>query len=101
MIKAKHNDGFASRQIAGFGIDKSDEEPSEEERILNQPQRHKKNRRSSSGEPQVTIDGVSGVALEPLDGSGGALMWQKDGVIYMLSTQGSTAELPNLADSLR
>ena len=50
---------------------------------------------------EVTVDGVSGVALEPLDGSGGALMWQKDGIIYMLSTQGSTAELLNLAESIR
>ncbi len=49
---------------------------------------------------EVAVDGVSGVALEPLDGSGGALMWQKDGVIYMLSTQGDTGELLNLADSI-
>ena len=50
---------------------------------------------------EVTVDGVGGVALEPLDGSGGALMWQKDGVIYMLNTQGDTAELLNLAESIR
>jgi hypothetical protein len=50
---------------------------------------------------EVTVDGVSGVALEPLDGSGGALMWQKEGVIYMLSTQGSTDELLNLVNTLQ
>ena len=50
---------------------------------------------------EVTIDGVGGVALEPLDGSGGALMWQKEGIIYLLSTQGGTDELLNLAESLR
>jgi hypothetical protein len=50
---------------------------------------------------EVTVDGVSGVALEPLDGSGGALMWQKDGIIYLFNTQGSTAELLNLVDSLQ
>jgi hypothetical protein len=50
---------------------------------------------------EITVDGVSGVALEPLDGSGGALLWQKDGVIYMLSTEGDTAELPEVADSIR
>ena len=50
---------------------------------------------------EVTVDGISGVALEPLDGSGGALMWQKEGNIYLLSTQGGTDELLNLAESLR
>ena len=50
---------------------------------------------------EVTVDGVSGVVLEPLDGSGGSLMWQKDGTIYMLNTQGSTADLLNLVDSVR
>lgn len=50
---------------------------------------------------EITVDGVSGVVLEPLDGSGGALMWQKEGTIYLLSTQGSTAELLELVQSLR
>lgn len=50
---------------------------------------------------EITIDGVSGVALEPIDGSGGALMWQKEGIIYLLSTQDSTAELLDLVQSLR
>ena len=50
---------------------------------------------------EVTVDGVSGVALEPLDGSGGALMWQKDGIIYLFKTQGGTAELLNLVNSLQ
>ncbi len=50
---------------------------------------------------ETTVDGVSGVALKPMDGSGGALMWQKDGIIYLLSTQGSTDDLLNLAQSLQ
>jgi hypothetical protein len=50
---------------------------------------------------EVTIDGVNGVALEPLDGSGGALMWQKNDTIYLFTTQGSTAELRNLVQSLQ
>ncbi|MFN2124853.1 MAG: hypothetical protein ACK2UP_15245, partial [Candidatus Promineifilaceae bacterium] len=49
---------------------------------------------------EVTIDGVSGVALEPLDGSGGALMWQKDDIIYLFQTEGSTAELLKLVASI-
>ena len=50
---------------------------------------------------EVTVDGAAGVALEPLDGSGGALIWQKGGIIYMLSSQGSTADLLTLVNSLR
>jgi hypothetical protein len=50
---------------------------------------------------EVIVDGVEGVALEPLDGSGGALMWQKEGIIYLFNTQGSTAELLTLIDSLQ
>jgi hypothetical protein len=49
---------------------------------------------------EFTIDGVSGVALEPLDGSGGALMWQENDIIYLFTTQGNTAELLNLVESI-
>jgi hypothetical protein len=50
---------------------------------------------------EVTVDGVSGVALEPLDGSNErALMWQKDGVIYLLTGEGSADELLDLVQSL-
>ena len=49
---------------------------------------------------EVTINGVSGVALEPLDSSGGALMWQEDGVIYLFTTQGATTDLLNLVESI-
>jgi hypothetical protein len=51
---------------------------------------------------EVTVDGVSGVALQPLDGGGGgALMWQKDGNVYLLSSSGGTADLLTLVDSLQ
>ncbi len=42
---------------------------------------------------EVTIDGVSGAALEPLDGQGGALLWQKEGKVYMLTSEGSVEDL--------
>jgi hypothetical protein len=50
---------------------------------------------------EVTVDGVSGIALSSLDGEGSALLWQKDGVVYLLSNNGSTADLLSLAGSLR
>ena len=50
---------------------------------------------------EVTIDGVSGVALEPLDGEGGALLWQKEDMLYMLSAPGSIDELLAVVDSLQ
>ena len=49
---------------------------------------------------EVIVDGVSGAALAPLDGQGGAVLWQKDGNIYLLTTQGSFDELLALVDSL-
>lgn len=33
---------------------------------------------------EVTVDGVSGMALDSLEGSGSTLLWQKDGIIYVL-----------------
>jgi hypothetical protein len=50
---------------------------------------------------EVSVDGASGVFLEPLDGEEGALLWQKDGILYMLSSEGGPDELLNLVDSLR
>ena len=49
---------------------------------------------------EVTIDGVSGLALTSLEGHGSALMWQKEGVVYILSGPGQTAELIELASSI-
>lgn len=42
---------------------------------------------------EVTVDGVTGVALQPLDGQGGALLWQKEGKVYMLTGEGSADDL--------
>jgi len=49
---------------------------------------------------EVTVDGVTGAALSPLDGQGGAIMWQKEGNVYLLTTKGSLDELLALADSI-
>lgn len=45
---------------------------------------------------EVLIDGVNGVALTPLDGTGSALLWQKEGKMYMLRGEGSVEELVEL-----
>jgi hypothetical protein len=50
---------------------------------------------------EITIDGVSGLALTSIDGQGTALMWQKDGMIYILSGPGATSELVELANSIQ
>ena len=42
---------------------------------------------------EVVVDGVNGVALESLDGTGGTLLWQKDGKVYMLNSAGSVEDL--------
>ena len=49
---------------------------------------------------EVLVDGVNGVALEPLDGAGGALLWQKEGKVYMLNSEGSVDDLLNIVNSL-
>lgn len=49
---------------------------------------------------EVQIDGVSGIALTSLNGRDTALMWQKDGVVYVLSGA-NTADLIEVADSLQ
>jgi hypothetical protein len=47
---------------------------------------------------EVLIDGVDGVALTPLDGTGSALLWQKEGKMYMLRGEGSVEELVGLVE---
>lgn len=49
---------------------------------------------------EVTVDGVSGLYLSPLDGGEGMLLWQKNGRIYALSASGNMADLLNLASQL-
>jgi len=49
---------------------------------------------------EVNIDGVSGLALTSVEGHGSALMWQKEGVVYILSGPSQTAELIELANSI-
>ncbi len=49
---------------------------------------------------EVEVDGVSGIALTSLNGRDTALMWQKDGIVYVLSG-GSVADLIDIANSLQ
>jgi hypothetical protein len=50
---------------------------------------------------EVFVDGVSGVALTPLDvRDEGGLLWQKDGQIYILAGTGSIDQLLELASTL-
>jgi hypothetical protein len=48
---------------------------------------------------EVRVNGVSGLALTSLNGRDAALMWQKDGIVYILSGA-SVADLIGVADSL-
>jgi hypothetical protein len=48
---------------------------------------------------EVVVDGVNGVALEPLDGEGSAMLWQKEGKVYMLNGQGPVEELLSIVAS--
>lgn len=48
---------------------------------------------------EVDIDGVSGLALTGLDGESTVIVWQRDGMVYLLGG-GSAAELLPLAKSL-
>lgn len=50
---------------------------------------------------EVSVEGESGVALNSVDGSGSAVMWQKDGVVYVLNGPLSADRLVALANSLR
>lgn len=49
---------------------------------------------------EVSVDGVSGLALQNLEGITGALIWQKNGVIYLLQSDASLEGLLALAASL-
>jgi len=50
---------------------------------------------------EVTIAGESGIALSSLDGSDDAILWQKDGTVYVLTGPRGVTELVSLANSLR
>lgn len=53
---------------------------------------------------EVTVDGVTGLLLEDVDGSqnGNALLWERDGILYFLSgTNLRDLSLLDAADSLR
>lgn len=45
---------------------------------------------------EVLVDGVSGLALNSVNGSGSALLWQKDGMVYLLLGPDTAAD--NLVD---
>lgn len=50
---------------------------------------------------EVQVDSTSGLALQSLDGSGSTLMWQKDGMVYLIvSDTLSGDDLVKLADGL-
>lgn len=49
---------------------------------------------------EVEVDGVSGIALTSVNGRDTALMWQKDGIVYVLSGR-SVADLIEAANSLQ
>ena len=49
---------------------------------------------------EVTVDGESGMALDSLDGEYGVVLWQKAGIIHVLSSPGDTAKRISLANSL-
>lgn len=49
---------------------------------------------------EVTVNGVSGVALNGVDGRHSAVMWQKDGCIYLLLTEDSSQDPLSLAESI-
>jgi len=48
---------------------------------------------------EVTVDGVSGIALSSINSRDTALMWQKDGIVFILSGR-SIADLIEAANSL-
>ncbi len=49
---------------------------------------------------EVTVDGVSGMAISDLDGRAATILWQKDGIIYTLFGERGVEELVALANSL-
>ena len=50
---------------------------------------------------EITINGSSGLALASLDGQYGAVMWQQNDVLYLLTGSGDTVELQRIANSVR
>lgn len=51
---------------------------------------------------QIDVDGASGVAITPVDGSSeAAVMWQKGGTVFVLSGPFGVGELISVANSLR
>ncbi len=51
---------------------------------------------------EVTVDGVSGLALNSISNEGSALFWQKEGIVYLLlGPNESASELVDLAGTLR
>ena len=51
---------------------------------------------------EVTVDGATGVSLSSLqEGDGSAIVWQKEGILYMLTGNRSANELINLANNLQ
>jgi hypothetical protein len=49
---------------------------------------------------EVDVDGVGGLAFSSYDGVNNAILWQKDGVVYVLNG-GQLDELVDVANSLR
>jgi hypothetical protein len=49
---------------------------------------------------EVGVDGVEGLAFSSLDGNNSAILWQKDGMVYVLSG-GEVDDLVDVANSLR
>lgn len=49
---------------------------------------------------EVTVDGVDGLAFGSMDGSQSAVLWQKDGMVYVLSG-GQVDDLVAIANSMR
>lgn len=49
---------------------------------------------------EVEVDGVSGIALTSINSRDTALMWQKDGIVFVLSGR-NVADLIKVADSLQ
>lgn len=49
---------------------------------------------------EVTVDGVSGIAVSSLDGRSATILWQKEGTIYTLYADRNVAELLELANTL-
>jgi len=49
---------------------------------------------------EMTVNGVSGIGLSSLDGRINALVWQKNGTLYLLAGPQTTAELAALANTL-